>query len=334
MAESSWPSPSSGRAVNDVQHEALLTSIGGDGLVGLPTDPAWVYGDSTGRQVKVRPNQYAHLRGHQWTSGTVELIKAVATNTSGQPRIDLAVLGLSRTTWDVTCYIKQGTPASVPVAPALQQDPDTTGIYEIPLATIGPLASGFTTVTAANVTAVAWYLGEPIVLCTSTTRPPHRPGMVIYETDTGKTRRSSGTSWFQVTDERNGIGELGPFKSVAVPQGTNFPDLAVWSANVPVTPGHYYNLHAYGISYAGSDNCALQSFLYAGSDSRQLGDHPMPAAGQGHGASIHLLGWKAPAGITSVLMGLKLGKLRGTGPIYLDPWDISVVHVGAGNAGA
>jgi hypothetical protein len=156
VAESSWPSPSNGRVVDDVQYEKLGLSYGAyGGVVGDFSSPQLVYGDSSGMQIKVAADRYAQVRGHEWWSGSSIFTKAIAANASGSTRVDLVVLRLSRTTWDVVLTVVTGTPGAG--APAATQNTGTTGSWDLPLATVS-VASGAATISAANVTYVAPHL--------------------------------------------------------------------------------------------------------------------------------------------------------------------------------
>ncbi len=156
MAESSWPSPSNGRVVDDAQYEKLGLSFGPNaGVVGDFTSPQLVYGDSTGMQVKVAADRYALVRGHEWWSGASIFTKSIGANSSGSTRTDLVVLRLSRTTWDVTCVVVAGTPGAG--APAATQNAGTTGSWDLPLATV-TVVNNASTISAANVTYVGAHL--------------------------------------------------------------------------------------------------------------------------------------------------------------------------------
>lgn len=198
MAESSWPSPDNSHAVTDIQYEQLVTPAA-HGLIGSPSDTPAVYADSSGKQVKIRPGKAAWLRGHRWASDpSVDIIQALASNTSGNTRIDRIVLRYSRTTYNVNLAVLQGTPSGSPVVPALTQQTGTTGVFEIPLARV-TLANNYSTVAAGNVTPEAWYLGTGgLILCTSSTRPSGVDSpQLIYETDTGAYARWNGSKWMR-----------------------------------------------------------------------------------------------------------------------------------------
>jgi hypothetical protein len=156
VPESSWPSPSAGRVVDDTQYEKIGIGLGAyGGVIGDFTSPQLVYGDSTGRQIKVAADRHALVRGHTWYSGSTVTTVAIAANASGSTRVDLVVLRLSRTTWDVTLTVVAGTPGAG--APAPTQGLGTTGSWDLPLATVS-VASGASTITAGNVTYVGPHL--------------------------------------------------------------------------------------------------------------------------------------------------------------------------------
>lgn len=195
MAEASWPSPNhNSGAVNDEEYERLAHPQAGDGIVGSPSDTSVVFADSSGRQVKVRANKFGIVRGRHWDSGSVETIVALAANSSGSTRIDTVVLRLTRSTWDVTVEIVQGTPGAG--APALTQDLDVTGVYEVALGD-ATVINGSVNITAAQFTRREFYLGEPLIVCHSggERRPPHSFGRRIWED--GKEYVSTGAAWVQ-----------------------------------------------------------------------------------------------------------------------------------------
>jgi hypothetical protein len=158
VAESSWPSPSNGRTVTDIQYEKIGIGTGPvAGVIGDFTSPQLIYGDSSGRQIKVAADRYAVVGGHIWWSGSSIVTTAIAANASGSTRTDLVVLRLSRTTWDVNLVVIAGTPGSG--APSPVQNVGTTGSFDLPLATV-TVASGTATITAGNVAYVAAHLGQ------------------------------------------------------------------------------------------------------------------------------------------------------------------------------
>lgn len=159
MASSTWPDGTP-RTVDDNEYEILGAAWSTDGVVGSPADTPVVYADSSGMQVKLRSGKYAVVHGKGWYSGTSDITKTITANSSGQPRIDLVVLGLDRATQLVTEYVKTGTASSTPQPPALQRDAagSGTGKWEIPLARVA-VANAAATVSAGNVTPVAPWIG-------------------------------------------------------------------------------------------------------------------------------------------------------------------------------
>jgi hypothetical protein len=158
VAESSWPNPATGRVVDDSGWEKLGIGMGAAAAVyGDFTSPQLIYGDSTGMQIKVAADRYAIVRGHIWWSGSSIVTKTIAGNTSGSTRVDLVVLRFSRTTWDVTIQIVQGTPGAGP--PSSTKNLGTTGVYELVLAQV-TVANNASTITAANVNYVGTHVGS------------------------------------------------------------------------------------------------------------------------------------------------------------------------------
>ena len=197
MAEVSWPSPDDDRVVDDIQYEQIGQS--GDGIIGSPSDPAPVYADGSAHAVFVRAGVRALLRGHGWTAGSEALRLDVPANTTGGTRRDLAVLGLDRSTWNVTAYVRTG---STSAGPSLKRDTGSTGTFEIPLLDIGT-GSGATNIDAGDVAQRYWWHGPHAYLCRSTGRPPHEAGLAIRETDTGRWLASTGSAW-DITFEDSG----------------------------------------------------------------------------------------------------------------------------------
>ena len=197
MAESSWPSPThSAGSVNDLEYEQMSHPANPDGLVGTPADSSLIYGDSTGRLVKVRNGRFGKLRGHLWYSGTSDFTKTIAANSSGSTRVDLIVLRLTRSTWDVTVEVRAGTPGAG--VPAAVRDLGTTGVYEIELASV-TVTNGAALITAGNVTNLGWYLADDgSILATAATLPPVAavgPGVRAVDTSANTLYRSTTSAW-------------------------------------------------------------------------------------------------------------------------------------------
>lgn len=199
MTESSYPAP----GVTELQHERLLGRALPSGLLGSPSDDPLIYADGVGtREIRVRASRQAVVDGYGWQNDASVVTKTLSANASGSTRVDLVVLRLDRTTWDVTVEVVEGTPgAGAPSATRDASTGDGTGVYEIELATV-TVADGATTLAASTVAEKGWYLGEDgQILCTSTTRPPHQAGRSAWETDTARWILSNGTDWISTVDD-------------------------------------------------------------------------------------------------------------------------------------
>lgn len=186
------------------------------GLIGSPALSSLVYADSSGRQVKVQPSRAAMVRGFRWESDGAGIVRAIAANASGNPRIDLAVLRLNRNDFSVTFQVIQGSPAASPVAPAVTQNTGATGVWELPLAQI-TVANNASTLAAATVKDVSWYLGATDLVGTSATFPPVLPGASFTAVDVAKKYDAVGSAWHLT-------GENGALTSVSASTG--------WSGNI------------------------------------------------------------------------------------------------------
>lgn len=111
-------------------------------------------------QVRVRVGN-AFVKGYFYRN-TDNLNLTIASNNSGNPRIDTIALEVDFTAQEVRAIVVQGTPAGSPVAPTLTQD---AAVWQVPLATVA-VANLFTTITNANITntvrsyAREWYIQE------------------------------------------------------------------------------------------------------------------------------------------------------------------------------
>jgi hypothetical protein len=217
MASTTFPSGTP-RVVGDDQYEVLSAAWAADGIIGAIGDPNLVYADASGRQVKFRAGMFAQIHGHGWSSGSADIVKAVAANGTGQPRIDLAVLGLDRATWQVSEYIKTGTASATPVAPTLVRDVlgTGTGKWEIPVGQIA-VAAGASVINASDVTPISSYLtsGSVVVPDAATlARLPTPPyGTVVNVVDMPYLYSSAG--WRRV-DWNTAWGAVGNPVSTAV----------------------------------------------------------------------------------------------------------------------
>ncbi|MYU21189.1 hypothetical protein, partial [Streptomyces sp. SID8352] len=172
--------------MSDVEYEQLARFFSGAGVYGSPADPAVVRA-GVGLTVTVRPDVFASVHGHCWTSGTTGDTLAIDPNTSGQARVDRVILRLSRTTWTVRAVVKKGTPGGGP--PALATGPEFPN-YETLLGNV-TVPPGALSVT---VTRGERYVGRTIRVGTSTaqTNPNPEVGDITWETDTKRLRIYDG----------------------------------------------------------------------------------------------------------------------------------------------
>lgn len=243
--QSSWPSPAVGREVTDLQYEQLFRPSTGSGLIGVPTDPPLVYADGTKFAVSLRNSRAGQVSGFHWRSGSSDLDIPIVANGTGAVRRDLVVMGLDRSTWDVTVYVKTGTS----VLPALQQDTGTIGLFEIPLAKVDvPAGAGL--ITPSAVTPLAWYKAPPIYTSTAATSPGHAPGQIRFLSDLNDLTFSTGTVWRTLNHDGNsGKGLIYAFRAGS---GSNqAPQTRVWmsSRTIAVPAGHSLRLFADNVAF-------------------------------------------------------------------------------------
>lgn len=197
MAESSWPTVAGSRVVTDDQWELLAATLGTDGVIGRIEGNTPVFGDASGRQVKVRAGGLAQVGGHGWQAGATDNILSIGANSSGSTRIDTVVLSLSRTTWAVTATVKAGTPGAG-VGPSLTRNAKGggSGSWEVPLALV-TVTNGAATISAANVANVAWYNYADTIVTTSTNQyqPPAADYTKMRHSDTGNEYVSVSGAW-------------------------------------------------------------------------------------------------------------------------------------------
>lgn len=240
MAIDSFPNtPHNTRAISLAENEQLLAPLGGSGLIGY-TGTTPVYADSTGRQVKVRAGVHGWIRGTKFTN-TAETVVSLTTNTSGNPRVDLLVARLTRSTYVVSYVVIAGAAAATPLAPQpVRNDTiDGSGVYDLPLAEI-KVANGYTTVAALDVTNRAWWRSVSGYHGLAAAPPPVEAGAFFRANDTGITYiGTAGGAWQKIYFN-------GGWKSPGVPAGWNpvnfafirVNDLVVMNARLIRTGGN------------------------------------------------------------------------------------------------
>lgn len=231
MAETSFP-VADGSGVTDAAYERLMGPITGSGRVAFnPTQSQLttplIYADGSGRQVKAYANQAAIVRAFRWESGSTPPVVALDANTSGNPRMDLIVLRLSRTTYQVRLAKINGTPAANPSAPAPIQDAEGSGSWDLPLARVRVNSSGTTgqpIIQAGDVTALDWWLPTPQLVSLSGRGPTMSPGQLLYQPDNGKL-------WWSVGNIPTLLGERSARTTITPASGWTTPYMYAWRVN-------------------------------------------------------------------------------------------------------
>jgi hypothetical protein len=183
--------------VSDSEYDLLVPPYVPDGLIGSPADLDLVFGDSSGRVARIRPNRYGLARGRLWSSGSSTFNLTIAANGSGSIRYDLVVLRYTRASFHVRAFVVQGVAGSGIPSPV-----NDASYYDVPVATV-QVDPGVPVIAAGKVVMVAWYAGPQTLVCESDHRPPHARGLIIFETDTDAVRISTGSAWkniYQDTD--------------------------------------------------------------------------------------------------------------------------------------
>lgn len=276
MASSTWPDGTP-RTVDDNEYELLGSAWSTDGIVGSSSDAPIVYADSSGMLVKVRAQKNAVVHGHGWYSGTTDITKTISANASGQPRIDLVVLGLDRATQLVTEYVKTGTPAANPQPPTLLRDPIGTGKWEIPLARV-TVASGAATIGPGSVNVVAPYVGPGHLIMPSRdsldqiwTPTPGTTAVVgddlyLYTAGNGWRRAAWNSSWGLIGGyEYAGTGAA---LAAGIPN-TEYP-LNLSTGPVTLTTGRRYQARAHFRHTHSANGAVAVFFIKEGSTSGTL----------------------------------------------------------------
>jgi len=202
VASISFPRPGyNGGRLSNWEHELVAGQSSPYGLGGYPTDPPPVVADSTSvRGVRVRAGLWVQMRGSVWQSGPTDIPLTVEPNTSGFARIDLVVVRLDRSTYELREHVITGSPAPTPQAPQALRQWGPSGFYDFPLAEVRvPHNAGALPVN--SVTIRGWYVGEDgNIRCTSDSRPPHLVGRIIWQHDTSSVWVSDGNVWRPVND--------------------------------------------------------------------------------------------------------------------------------------
>lgn len=292
MAETSFPM-ADGSGVTDATYERLMGPVTGNGRYNFtPTTSNYniplVYADGSGRQVKALANQSAIVRGFRWESGSTVPVIALDANTSGNPRLDLIVLRLDRSTFLVRLAKITGTPATTPAAPAPIQDVGSTGVFDVPLAQVRVTSSGTSgqpVIQAADVTPREYWRTPPGVVVKSPATPPVVHGQLIHHLDTGRLYRGVGTTMAL-------LGEKGTWTPVATAGG--------WSNN------NVYLRRINGWVYF---QCSVTSSASAKAAATDLFVCTLPATFRPDGHDIAMVGWMSPNQVAKIYLNHLTGNV-------------------------
>lgn len=210
MAYESYPRVGhNGRAVTSAEFEKIAAPLGLSGLVDY-TGTMPILADSSGRQVKLRSGVAASIRGSRFNN-TSETIITIGANASGNPRIDLVVLRLSRSDWSITPVVTAGVAAPSPVAPsAVRNTIDGAGGYwDIPLAEVA-VANGATTIAAGDVTHRAWWISGSGYVSPTSGKPPVEPGVGWFDTTTSTHWIGTTTGAYLRVASNSGVTSVAP----------------------------------------------------------------------------------------------------------------------------
>lgn len=203
MAETSYP-VAGGGTVSDAAYEDLMAPVMGQGRVTFsPNSSALsqplMYADSTGRQVKLRPNEAVIVRGFRWETDGSGLTRSLDANTSGLPRLDMGVLELDREDFTVRFQIIKGTPAANPVPPTAVQQEGPNGVFQWPVGLARVSSSnlaGQPSIASSDITPLDYFLTPPGGVGHSGRRPSNPyPGQRYSEYDTGREWVSLNNTW-------------------------------------------------------------------------------------------------------------------------------------------
>jgi hypothetical protein len=124
MAESYWPfDAGSGASSTETRWRAMAQHwvLGGSGVLATELNKLSTIGDSTGMQVKVDTGR-AWVAGHFYENDAQRTL-AIASNSSGNPRIDRVVVRADFTANTITALVITGTPAASPSPSSINPRP-------------------------------------------------------------------------------------------------------------------------------------------------------------------------------------------------------------------
>lgn len=162
--------------------------FGGGGVHGDPNSTdLQPFGDSSGMQIKVKIGQCNWLGsfGELDSQATID----IASNGTGNPRIDRVVVRRDATAHTMTLTRIAGTAAGTPVAPALTAQ-------DCPIALVA-VAAGAVTITAGNVTDDRLFFPTTNTPVLDVAHLPASPrlGQTVYIKSLNQSQRWNGSAW-------------------------------------------------------------------------------------------------------------------------------------------
>jgi hypothetical protein len=146
----------SGANATEDQWRAFMRRISVSGVMRNINNEMLVYGDSTGLQVKVKTGD-VWIEGHGGTL-SAEKTLAIASNSSGQPRLDLVVARAHFVNDVIELDVLTGTAAATPLVPSVTR---SSSLWEIPLAVVS-IPSGDASIDASQVTDARQWGGPSV----------------------------------------------------------------------------------------------------------------------------------------------------------------------------
>jgi hypothetical protein len=183
VAEESYPFDAApGQLTTEDQWSKMTRRWTLDGVVGTPGDTSLkIVADGTILGVKLQAGE-GQVRGHHYRN-SAELNKLVASNSSGNPRIDRVVMRLDPSANTITSAVIQGTPAGSPTPPALTQV--DSGTWEESVGQVR-VENGVATIASGKETDERRYCPARVRPMLSTLRPTSTGDLVGLETDTDR----------------------------------------------------------------------------------------------------------------------------------------------------
>lgn len=201
MAQSSWPnapeysegSPVEGTGETSIsQYHRQHSRYQDSGVEGDPDgDVLKVSADGSDMTVDVEAG-FAHVHGQAFESTAVETLTIGASG--GATRYDAVVLRLDPTEAAEADRLKLVVLSGVGNPPTLEQDYESTGIFEEPLALV-TVGAGVSVIQAANVTDLRRFLGERIRKWTTANRPTGFVGALGFNVTTLLFEGWNGTAY-------------------------------------------------------------------------------------------------------------------------------------------